>query len=76
MKVLTIVVYTCLLAVIVSCVVGIYFNIKDHENYSTTITHHGHSYVLVHANGENAMTHDPDCGCLADTITIKPKKDE
>lgn len=52
-----------LTGVAINCAVNIYYSIKDHTDYSSTFTHRGHSYVLVHANGTNAVTHDPDCPC-------------
>lgn len=52
-----------LAATIVTCAMNAYYAIKDHTDYSSTFTHRGHSYVLVHANGANAITHDPDCPC-------------
>lgn len=52
-----------LTANIAICVASTYYTIKDHTDYSSTFTHRGHSYVLVHANGTNAVTHDPDCPC-------------
>ena len=34
----------------------------------------GHSYIIYKGYRKGGITHDPDCGCLSDTITIKPKK--
>ena len=52
-----------LTTVLALSVVNIYYAVKDHTDYTSTFTHQGHSYVLVHANGENAVIHDPDCPC-------------
>lgn len=52
-----------LTASIATCVVSAYYTIKDHKDYVSTFEHRGHSYMLVHANGANTVTHDPDCPC-------------
>ena len=41
----------------------IYFAVKDHEAYSSTIEYRGHSYIYFHNHGTSATTHDPDCPC-------------
>lgn len=65
-KIKTLLLALCAIAltsVVINCVVNIYYRINDHTAYSSTFTHHGHSYILVHADGANAVTHDPDCPC-------------
>ena len=54
---------TALAVVICLTAINIHFAIADHKDYSSTFTHQGHSYVLVHANNATAITHDPDCEC-------------
>lgn len=43
--------------------VGIFYAIKDHQDYAAKTEYRGHSYILFHADGASATTHDPDCLC-------------
>lgn len=41
----------------------IFYVVKDHEAYSSTIEYRGHSYIYFYNYGASAATHDPDCPC-------------
>lgn len=38
----------------------IFYMVKDHEAYSSTIEYRGHSYIYFYNHGTSAATHDPD----------------
>ena len=58
---------TLLVAGLVGWGIDIYFSIDDHKDYTSKFERYGHSYILVHASGANAITHDPDCPCHNNT---------
>lgn len=49
--------------IVVSWGLTIFYTIRNHQDYSASVEFRGHRYVLFHADGANATTHDPDCPC-------------
>ena len=47
----------------IASIVNICYSVDNYKDYTSKFERDGHSYVLVHANGTNAITHDPDCPC-------------
>ena len=47
----------------VGWVLLIFYAIEEHQDYCATVEYRGHSYILLHSDGESATTHDPDCPC-------------
>lgn len=46
----------------------IFYMVKDHEAYSSTIEYRGHSYIYFYNHGTSAATHDPDCPCHKEDV--------
>lgn len=46
----------------------IFYVVKDHEAYSSTIEYRGHSYIYFYNHGASAATHDPDCPCHKEDV--------
>lgn len=46
----------------------IFYVVKDHEAYSSTIEYRGHSYIYFYTHGASAATHDPDCPCHKEDV--------